>query len=80
MSDEKNWHELRKKVLYAENIDDEIDAWNEIERRLKEHKEFSKFLDEYIVLEIDEFKVWIPNQRESELKELCRVFLKEEIK
>jgi len=34
MSNEDNFTELRKKVLYANDIDDEIDAWEEIDRRL----------------------------------------------
>jgi len=31
---EDNFSELRKKVLYATDIDEEIDAWEEIDRRL----------------------------------------------
>lgn len=48
----------------------------EIEKILEENKKFSGFLNDYFVLEIDEFRVWIPKNRESELKELCKVFLK----
>ncbi len=51
--------------------------YEEIIRRLKEHEQFGEFLDDYFVLEIDEFRVWIPQKREGELKELCKVFLKE---
>ena len=35
MKDEQ-WHELRKKVMYANDIDEEIEAWEEIDRRLKQ--------------------------------------------
>ena len=38
MSEEENWSELRKKVIYAEDIDEEIEAWEEIDKKLKKSK------------------------------------------
>ena len=35
MSKEKEWHPLRRKVMYAEDFDAEIEAWNEIDVNLK---------------------------------------------
>lgn len=35
MMNEKEWHELRRKVLYSEDIDEEANYWKEIDRSLK---------------------------------------------
>jgi len=35
MNNEKEWHELRRKVMYSEDIDEEANHWKEIDRRLE---------------------------------------------
>lgn len=42
MNDEKEWHELRRKVMYSEDIDEEANHWKEIDRRLKLLEEIQK--------------------------------------
>jgi len=39
MNNEKEWHELRRKVMYSEDIDEEANHWKEIDRRLKHREE-----------------------------------------
>lgn len=49
----------------------------EIDKILEENEKFSEFLNDNFVLEIDEFRVWIPKNREEELKSVLEALLKE---
>lgn len=49
----------------------------DLDKALEEHKAFNVFLDEYFVLEIEDFQIWIPTSREGQLKELCKILQKE---
>ncbi len=42
MNNEKEWHELRRKVMHSSDIDEEAKHWKEIDRRLKSYDKMSK--------------------------------------
>ena len=35
MNKEETWHNLRRKVMYAQDIDEESEAWDEIDKQLR---------------------------------------------